>query len=136
MIHNVKQCDICGKKEGAELKSNDFINTDKTKIKLKNWKGEDISLSLSMKLHTTQNADNILNDSMNNYSQFNHLLEDENDFDYNIMGYGNFMKQQMTVNNAILKRLQSSDIHICKHCYKGIIGLIQKFGKSNRTVKI
>ena len=136
MIHKTKQCDICGKKSGVELKESDFIKSSGTQIKLKNWKGDDISISFNLKINTDKNdPDKVLADSMKTYSQFDHFLDDDN-FNDSVMGMSNFFHQQQELNSEILRRIKSSDIHICKNCYKGIIMMMHKFGKVNKTVKI
>jgi len=135
MIKETKQCDICGKIEGVELSNKDFVNDNLTKIKVKNWKGEDISLSFSMKVHAGKSDDAILKDSLDIYSNFNNFLEDD-EFGNNEMAYMNFINQHELINKTIIKKLNSSNVHICKNCYNGIVTLMYKFGKPNRTIKI
>ena len=134
MIHERKQCDVCGKISGVELNDKDFINDNITKIKLKNWKGEDISINLNMILQNSNNTEQILNSAITEYSEFNNFLEDDNI--HSLSSFTTIMNQQQEINKAIIKKLKASNVHICKHCYKGIITLVQKFGKANRTVKI
>ncbi len=139
MIQHTKQCDICGKKENHELKSDDFMKRDSTQLLIKDHNGDNISVKFNITINKNKNKynpDTIVDGLMKNYSSFNHVLEDENDFDDNMMGFQNFMHQQNIVNQNIMKRLKPDESHICKSCYKGMIMMLYKFGKMNTKVKI
>ena len=140
MIQHTKQCDICGKRENYELKCDDFMKKDSTQLLVKDHNGDDVlvnfNISINKQKSTKYDPDEIVDGLMKNYSNFNHVLEDEDDFDDNMMGFQNFMHQQNIVNQNIMKRLKPDESHICKSCYNGMIMLLHKFGKMNTKVKI
>jgi hypothetical protein len=131
MIEKTIKCDICGKHiKTGELKKSNFSNDNSMKVIIKDFNDNDVVVRVNLDIiPNNKNDDHLLKDVYNNYALTNY---NEPEYDENV--FFKYINNSFNASNN--KSIVNNEVHICNICYKGIVMLVSKYGKFNKTVKI
>lgn len=133
-VSTVRKCDICGGREGFELKSRDFVSTP-IELGMKDIDNNNVTIScvLNVKRDDGNGNETFLDDVVDSYDPIAYIPDAVYTEPYNVNTMLMDKHLEKAIQNQENAMINSGDI--CKKCHKNVLRLVNDYAKHDELIK-